>query len=278
MEFTWLQSLVMGLVSGLTDLLPVSSQAHQTLLLTFFGATEIDPVLRLVIHAATFLTVLAACWGRIGRIRRQLRLLRLPKRRRTRVVDMAPVMDVKVLKTALLPILALVLLQGVAGRISMNLPLLALVCFVNAALLYLPGLFPTADKDSRLVTPAESFLMGLGTGCGVVPGLSSVGISYSVGILHGVDRRYMVHLALMMHMIVTAGLMVFDVLEIMNLPVVAFGPRALIGYGAAAAAAVLGSVIAIRMVRTAAARNGLTLFSFYSFGLALLIFILYLIV
>ena len=77
MELNWLQSLAFGLVSGLTDILPVSSQAHQKLLLTFFGETGTIPVTRLVTHAAAFVTVLVCVWGQLGRIRRAQQTARM---------------------------------------------------------------------------------------------------------------------------------------------------------------------------------------------------------
>ena len=278
MELNWLQSLAMGLFSGLTDILPVSSQAHQALLLTFFGGTEMDPVLRLVIHGVTLVTLLVSCWGQISRIRRQLRLTRLPKRRRTRTPDMAAVMDAKILRTALWPILLGLLLYGVTSGLGGSLLWVAGASLLNGVILYLPGLFPTADKDSRLVTPGESLLMGLGTGAGVLPGISSVGAAYSVGVLHGVDRGYMIHLTLMMHMMFTLGLMVHDVLAVMALGAAALAGGSFLCYGLAAVASAAGTVLGLRLLHTVAERSGLNAFSFYSFGMALLTFILYLVV
>ena len=278
MELSWLQSLVMGLFSGLTDVLPVSSQAHQTLLLTFFGGTRLPPVIRLVIHGAVLLTLLICCWGQIGRIRRQLRIARMPRRRRPRAIDMAAFLDARILRTALWTVLPCVLLYSVTRRLQGSLLWLAAISLINAVILYLPGLFPTADKDSRLVTPGESLLMGLGTGAGVLPGISSVGASYSIGILHGIDRGYMIHLSLMMHMIFTLGMMVFDVMDLVSDGISTPDAGALLCCGLAAGAAAVGTSIGVRVLKAVARKSGLTRFSFYSFGVALLTFILYLVV
>lgn len=278
MELNWLQSLIMGLFSGLTDILPVSSQAHQALLSRFFGETELYPLLRLVIHAAILVTVIVGCWPHLSRIRRQLRLLRQPRRRRSRTLDMAAVMDARILRTSLWPIIPALLLYGFTARLGASLLWTAAASAVNAVILYLPGLFPTADKDSRLVTPAESLLMGLGAGASVLPGISSVGASYSVGILHGVDRGYMIHLSLLMHMMVLFGLIIHDILDLLALGAVALSGSVLFCCGLAAAAAAAGSAVGLRILRSVAKRNGLTGFSFYSFGVALFAFILYLIV
>ena len=277
MELNWLQSLILGLVSGLTDILPMSAQAHQTILFNFFGSTGEVPVTRLVIHSAVLLTTLGFLRGRLGQVRRQLRLVRMPRRRRNRPVDMAALMDARIVRTALVPILALLVLYGITRRWN-SLPILAAGSLLNALVLYLPGLFPTADKDSRLVTPMESLFMGLGTGAAVLPGISSVGTSYSLGVLHGMDRKYMVHLSLFMHLIFTAGMMFYDILDIITQGSVAADVWAILSWVLAGLSAAFGTTLGLRGLERAAHKNGLTSFSFYSFGMALLAFILYLMV
>lgn len=277
MELSWVQNLLLGLVSGLTEMLPVSSQAHQTILLNFFGGEVAAPMTRLVIHIAVFLTVLFYIRGQIARIRRQLQLVRLPRRRRNRPVEMTALMDAKIIRTAVFPILLMLLLYSVTRRIS-SLLLLALVSLVNAAILYLPCVFPTADKDSRLVTPLESLLMGLGTGAAVIPGISSIGVSYSVGVLHGVDRKYMVHLSVMMQLLFTIGLIFYDLLDLITAGGADASGSALLGWAVAGLAAVIGTRIGLRGLHRAAEKKGLTGFAFYSFGVALFSFILYLVV
>ena len=276
LELNWLQSLALGLVSGLTEILPVSSQAHQTILLTFFGADGADPVTRLVIHAAIGLTVLFSIRDQIGHIRRQQKLARTPRRRRNRPVEMTAIMDGKIVRTALVPILLMLLLFGLTRR-GTGLLLLAVTSLVNAAVLYLPGAFPTADKDSRLVTPLEGLFMGLGTGAAAIPGISSIGASYSVGVLHGVDKKYMVHLSLMMELIFLAGLIFYDLLDILSMGGLSTGPATLLGWAAAGVSAATGTALGLAGFRRAARKSGLTAFSFYSFGLALFAFVLYLV-
>lgn len=277
MELSWLQSLVLGLVSGLTDVLPVSSQAHQTLLLTFFGEKQMHPALRLSIHAAIVMALLISCWGHIRRIRRQVRIARLPKRRRTRAVDMAALLDSRIIQTSLWTIVPALVLYSVTSRLQGRLFWLAVFSLVNAVILYLPGLFPTADKDSRLVTPGESLLMGIGTGAAMLPGISSVGACYSIGMLHGIDRTYLVHLSVLMHVVYTFGLAVHDALDLLTAGAAGMSSSLLLTCAIAAAAAALGTILGVRGLTRAASKSGLTRFSFYSFGVALLSFIIYLI-
>ena len=50
LDFTWYESLLYGMVSGLTDILPVSAQAHRQLLLKLFGASSDLSLMILFIH------------------------------------------------------------------------------------------------------------------------------------------------------------------------------------------------------------------------------------
>ena len=52
MNLGWLESLLYGFVSGLADILPVSSRAHQILLLKCFGANRTSGLQDLLIHLA----------------------------------------------------------------------------------------------------------------------------------------------------------------------------------------------------------------------------------
>ena len=277
MELNWLQSLGLGLVSGLTDILPVSSQAHQTILLTFFGEDSVAPVTRLVIHLATLLTVLISVREQIGRIRSQQKLARMPRRRRNRPVEMTALMDGKIIGTALVPIALMLLLHSITRGIN-GLLLLAGVSLINAVVLYLPSLVRTADKDSRMVSPLEGVFMGLGAGASAIPGLSSIGVSYSVGVVHGMDKKYMVHLALLMHLIFTAGMIVYDVFDIVNQGMPSVDLMVLAGLAVTALGSIIGTIMGIQGLDRAARQDGLTGFSFYSFGVALFTFILYLVV
>ena len=281
MELNWLQSLALGLVSGLTEILPVSAQAHQTILLKFFGETGGAPATRLVIHLATFLTLLISIRGQIGRIRRQQQLVRMPRRRRSHPIDMTALMDGRIIRTSIIPIVLMLVLYGMTRRCS-SLLLLAAVSLVNAVVLYLPCLLPSADKDSRLVSPLESIFMGLGAGAAAIPGMSPIGTCYTVGVLHGVDKKYMLHLALMMFLFFNGGMICYDVLDIALRGITTIELRELISWGASALAAaggaVAGTMAAVQGLEQVARKKGLTGFSFYSFGLALFAFILYLVV
>ena len=126
MDLNWLQSLLIGLVSGLTDILPVSAQAHKVILLKLFGHSSEPIVLRFMIHLATLAGLYYCCQNQIVRISRQLRLSRIPKKRRKRPLDTKSLMDFSLWKTMAIPVILGFLLYQKVETLRGSLSLMAI--------------------------------------------------------------------------------------------------------------------------------------------------------
>lgn len=276
MDLNFLQSLIYGLLAGLTDILPVSAQAHKSILLTIFGADSEPGVLRLMIHLATLSALYYGCGSQILRIIRQQKLARVPKRRRKRPVDMRSIMDWRLLKTMLLPIIVGFLLCFKTASLWNSLMWTAVFLFVNGVILFLPGVLPSGNKDSRSMTRLDGLMMGIGGAASALPGISAIGAATSVAIVRGTDRVYAVNMALLMHMAVTAGLIIFDFIALFtgNAGALSFG--ILMGYLLASICAFVGAFVGIRLVRAMAVHMGFGAFAYYCWGAAFFSFILYL--
>ena len=278
MELNWLQSLLFGLVSGLTDILPVSAQAHRMLLLKFFGVKNTTDLLSLLIHLSVFAALYLSSRGQFVKMNRARALARVPKRKRKRPLDTKSMMDWSLAKTMLIPTILGLFLYRYVRNMETNLLTIALFLFLNGVLLYVPQFLPSSNKDSRTLSRLEGLAMGLGCTASILPGISTVGAVVSVGSVCGVERLYSLNMALIIKLFLLAGLMVYDVLGIISggLEVLSFGivlqylVTALVSFGA--------SMAGIRLLRRFAADHGFGLFGVYCWGLALFIFILNLVV
>lgn len=276
MELNWFQSLIFGFFSGLTDILPVSAQAHKALMLTIFGGESEPALLRLFIHIATLIALFYVCQKQILRVIRQRRLAKIPKRRRKRPVDMRVLLDLKLLQTMLIPLVLVYLLYLKLVPVQESLSWCAAFLLLNAVILYLPVLLPSGNKDSRSMSRLEGLMMGLGGAVSVLPGISSVGVVTSVGTVCGAERSFALNMSLLLHMAVTALLIVFDFIAILTGGVGAITFGALLSCLLAAAAAFAGVFLGVRVMRTLAANIGFSGFAYYCLGMALLSFILFL--
>ena len=105
MDLNWLESFLYGLFSGLTDILPVSAEAHRILVLKCFGIQSSTELMKLFAHLGVFGAMYFSCRKQIVRIHRARRLARVPKRRRRRPLDTRSLMDFSLLRTMLIPVI-----------------------------------------------------------------------------------------------------------------------------------------------------------------------------
>lgn len=276
MDLSWLQSTVLGFLSGLTDILPVCAQAHKAILLKMFGSDVEPPVMRLMIHLATLAALYYCCSAQIMRMNRQLKLAKVPKKRRKRPVDVRVIMDFRLLRVTLIPLVLVYLIYSKTSVHNMALSWIALYTLLNAVILYLPVLLPTSNKDSRTFSPFEGILMGLGASLSIIPGVSAIGSMNAVGSLCGGDRTYVLNMSFLVQMAVTLLLIVYDVMLLLEIGAGTISFAILLSYLLSAAAAFAGVFLGVRVMRALAANVGFNGFAYYSLGLALFTFILYL--
>ena len=273
-----LESIVFGFFSGLSDALPVSSQAHKAIVLKLFGESSENPILRLFVHIAILAALYYSCSAHILRIIRQLRLSRIPKRKRKRPLDVQTLMEFRLLRTMIIPVLLSLLLHSRTAAWGLKLQITALFLLLNGVILFLPNLLPTGNKDARSMSGLEGLLIGLGASVSVLPGVSSIGGALSVASVCGAERTFALNMTYLMQMVLTIGLIAFDLAAVFAAGVSGLSVMVLIHCLLAAAAAFGGTYLGIRAMRMIAVNIGFSVFAFYSFGAALLSFLLYLMV
>ena len=278
MDLNWLQSLLFGLISGLTDILPVSAQAHRMLMLKFFGVKSITSLLALMMHLSVFAALYLSSRGQFVKMNRARALARVPKRKRKRPLDVKSMMDWSLIKTMLLPTILGLLLYQYARNMQTNLLTIAAFLFLNGVILYVPQFLPSSNKDSRTLSRLEGFAMGCGCAVSILPGISTVGTVVSIGSVCGVERVYSLNMAFIIKMFLMAGLMVYDVLGIISGGLEALSFAIILKYLVTALLSFGAAMGGIRLTRRLASEHGFGLFGVYCWGVALFIFILNLVV
>lgn len=273
-DLNWLESLIYGLISGITEILPVSARAHSILVLKLFGAHGREDIREFLIHGAVIGAIYLSSRKQIVKMTRAKALARIPKRRRKRPLDERSLMDFSFLATMAVPAMLAVIFYGKLDGLNRMLLLLSGLMFLNGIILYIPQFFPSSNKDSRSLSRLEGILMGLGGAFCIVPGFSGVGAALSVGSVCGVERSYALNMTLLMEMAVSAAIMVFHVVSAVTGGIDMFTFGLLLQYILSAGAAFLGAYLAIKLMRMLAANSGFSGFAYYCWGVALFSFIL----
>lgn len=275
MEWSWLQSMAYGLTSGFFEFLPASADAHRVLFSCLTGSGKEELVFRLISHVSILLALLLSCRPQLDKLRRERKIAAIPAKRRKRQPDVKTVLDIRLLKTALLPLLIGFVFYLPAQHLADNLWLLALILTINGIILFVPQLFPSGNKDSQSVSAVDALLMGVGHALGVIPGISRIGAALSLGKMRGLDRQYAVDMCLLLSIPALLTLIGFDVYSIVSLgTAVSLGQ--IIPYILTGVTAFLGAYLCVVLMRFLSVKVGFSGFSYYCWGAALFVFVLYL--
>ncbi len=204
----WLQALLLGIVQGLTEFLPVSSSGHLMIVRELLGVDG-DGFLdfTVTVHLATVLSTIIVFWKPICRL--FAGLFKFTYNDETDyvfkiVVSMIPV-----------AVVGLLFREQVEALFSDNLFTVAVCLIITAILLYLSDVSSrvAARKTSESRSSSarngisywQAMAVGLGQALAVAPGLSRSGTTIATGLLCGVKREVMAQFSFLMVLVPIVG-------------------------------------------------------------------------
>ena len=276
MEWNWLLGLIYGALGGLFEFLPVSPQVHQEVFRKLTGLEDAGHVLSLVVHLGALAAVILSYYGSISKLFHEQKIAGQPKRRRKRQPDFVSLMQLRLLKIAAVPIILSCVTAAWLSQYISGLWLMVIITVLSGIVVLLPHYMSRANKDARTLSPLDATLIGLGGVLGAVPGFSRVGLLTSVASMRGADRQFGLDFTYLLAIPALASLCIGDLAML----IFTGAPEAGISFfaGVAACIAAFGAGFAgIRLMRFLAVKDGYESLAYYSWGLAMFTFILYLI-
>ena len=268
-----IESLIYGIVSGLSEFLPISSQGHQALLKYIFG-TSSEPLREILVHIAMLVAVYISCATYIDRIKRERKIR--TNRKRGMQIDRTVTQELRLIRTAGIPMLLGILLFVFAGKLGGNAGWLALFFVLNGIILYVPEHLPHANKSAGQLGPFDAILIGLFGGLSCLPGASRVGGSLSCAIGRGADQSKAYNWILILSIPALILLLILDIGSIFANGFGSISFLSILGYLISAVSAFGSAFAGIYFMRRLITQSGITFFAFYSWGVAFLSFFLYL--
>lgn len=204
------QAIVLGIVEGLTEFLPVSSTGHQTIVARMLGLTINDPSITAfiaVIQIGAISALVLFLWSDISRLfLAWIRGLANAERRSDPNYRLAWLTIV-----GSLPIV----LTGVLGRELIRGPLrslwvVAVALIVWSFVMLLAEALARQDRGEQDLTLRDVLIIGLAQSLALVPGVSRSGATISAGLLLGLDRVTSTRLGFLLGIPALAGAAVLE--------------------------------------------------------------------
>ncbi len=185
----WIETLILGIIQGLTEYLPVSSSGHLAIGQYLF---HVDPDKALdftiIVHIATVLSTCLILWKEIVWLFKDLFKFKWNDGTKYVVnilISMIPVM-----------IVGLFFKDKVEAVFGSGLLIVGICLLITAALLAFSYFAKPREKEH--ISPLHAFVIGIAQACAVLPGLSRSGSTIATGLLLGNKKEKLAQFSFLM--------------------------------------------------------------------------------
>lgn len=198
-----LQAILLGIVQGITEFLPVSSSGHLQLAKELLGVElENNITFDVTLHAATVLSTIVVLWRELWQLLRGAFSKSFNDEQRyilNVVVSMIPAGVVGVL------------FADQIEALFSSLWFVGLMLLLTAALLTFA--YYAKPRQRSEITTRDAFIIGLAQAAATMPGLSRSGSTIATGLLLGCEKSKVAHFSFIMVIPVILGKMLLDILS-----------------------------------------------------------------
>ena len=256
-------AIVLGLVQGVAEFLPISSSGHLSLLQYFFGMPEPDALYNILLHFATLAAVCVVYWRDVAdmivEFFRGVAVLFSHGEGQGRPPEGRRLVLLVILGT--LPLFAVLPFDDAVEGLGANPVFVSVMLLVTGCILFLSDRYGGGGKNVRTATVKDVLLVGAAQGFATIPGLSRSGTTISAGMALGFDRNFAVRYSFLMSLPAVFGATLLKVVKVAKAGALDTGllPMYLTGM---LVAGVVGW-FSIRLVKLLAAKGKFGLFAWY---------------
>ena len=268
---TYFMSILMGIIQGVAEFLPISSSGHLALFQTFFGMENMEEkymFFTVLLHFGTLISVCMFYWRDIVDMIREffLGIAALAGRKDTGVAPPPARRMVMLIIIATVPLFVMVFLQDAVNQLFSNSIMVSCALLATGFILFFSDRMARGHKTAKNATVADALIVGCGQALAVIPGLSRSGTTISVGMMRGFDRAFAVRFSFLMSLPAVLGANVLEIKDALasNFPIEEL-PMYLVGV---AVSAVVG-YFAIRLVKSLSDKGKFGKFAYYCWAVGL---------
>lgn len=191
----WFEAIVLGLIQGLTEFLPVSSSGHLEIANAIFGVRPSESFyFAIAVHGATVLSTLFVFWQEILKLIKGVLQFKINEELTYTgkiFVSMIPV-----------GLVALFFQDFVEGMFSGNLVATGIEFLITASILALAHFIKPKERNINYI---DSFIIGIAQAIAIVPAISRSGATIATGLLLGNKKEEVTKFSFLMVLIPIIG-------------------------------------------------------------------------
>lgn len=266
-------SLLLGVIQGLAEFLPISSSGHLALAQHLLGInTEVPAFFDVLLHLGTLLAVLVAYWGDVveivqeffrgvGDIVHGTTPTPVPPARRM----------ILLIIVGTLPLFAILPIHKKVQALGDSMVFIGMALVVTGFLLFACDLVRRGHKTERSATLVDALLVGVGQALATMPGISRSGMTISAGCFLGFERSFAVRFSFLLSIPAVLGANILSLKDALEAGV---DWAAVPVYLAGVVASAVVGYACIRLLKLIAQKGRFGGFAYYCWAVGLLTLLL----
>ena len=272
---SYLTAVLLGLVQGVTEFLPVSSSGHLAIaeqLLNLQGASNVPEFFDVLLHLGTLVAVFIAYWddirdmiveffAGIGDLAHHSTPNPVPPARRL----------ILLIIVGTLPLFVMVPFRRFFSSLGDNMYFIGGALIFTGILLFVSDRVRHGRKTEKTATLLDALLVGLGQAVALCPGISRSGMTITTGCFAGFERRFAVRFAFLLSIPAVIGANILSLKDAIEAGIDwASVPAYLVGVAVAA----VSGYACIRLLRYIADKGRFGAFAYYCWAVGALTLVL----
>lgn len=272
------EAIILGVVQGLTEFLPVSSSGHLALLKLLFGIeSDTGLLFDVLLHIATLVAIFLAFYKDLFAMIREgvmiivdvvcniglfiVNIFRKDKSPyRTIIRNSYRKFDILIIISTIPTAVMGLLLEDYIELASTILIVPAVCLIITGIMLFMSDRIQNTSKTPKSTTYLDAIFVGLAQGFAILPGISRSGTTITACLACGYNRKYAVKYAFFMSIPAVFGA---AILELKDLSLTSVDSTMLINYGAGMIAAAIVGFICIKGMIYFVRKQKFTIFGIY---------------
>ncbi|MBN2281907.1 MAG: undecaprenyl-diphosphate phosphatase [Candidatus Marinimicrobia bacterium] len=181
----FIESLLLGMIQGLTEFLPVSSSGHLVIFQKLLGIASDNLAFEIIVHLGTLMSVFVVFYNDLLNLIKSLCIgIRNPKS--AYIQDEYFKLAIQIMVGTIPAVFAGLLFKDFFERIFHNSSLVGITLIITGAILLSTKFLNKIDKKLSLI---NSLLIGTGQALAIFPGISRSGTTISTALFCGISKR-----------------------------------------------------------------------------------------
>lgn len=261
-----LNAIILGLIQGIAEFLPISSSGHLSIVQNLFGLAVADDnhmFFDVLLHLGTLVSICLVYKQDLVDLFNDCVTMFTTNDPKLRDKSRLGTRQVLMLALSTLPLVLILPFYDMISELHSHTVFIGLILILTGCMLYVSDQFLPGKKDGRNITVPDALIIGLCQCVATLPGLSRSATTITACLCCGIDREYAVKYSFLMSIPAVLGANVISFIKLFSTGVNwQYAPAYLIG----TAVALLFGVLSIGALQLIAKKGAFGKFRYYCWG------------